>query len=44
MLVNASVSEIRESNLNKKEEEKEKKKIVENFNTFPGHFFNQRYF
>ena len=43
MLVNASVSEIRESNLNKKEEEKEKK-IVENFNTFPGHFFNKRYF
>ena len=38
MFVNASVSEIRESNLNKKEEEKEKKKIVENFNTFPDIF------
>ena len=49
MFVSAPISELRESNQNNKEKEKEKNFEIGSFqfNTFPGHiiypFFNQRY-
>ena len=48
MFVSAAVSELGESNQNKKEKEKKNSEVVYfQFNTFPGHiiypYFNQRY-
>ena len=47
MFVSAAVSELRESNQNKKEKKNNSEIVYFQFNTFPGHiiypFFNQRY-